>query len=223
VRLQQCSHPKAKDWNDSESLVKKVDYPEEVTALIGSLKRLPGIGPRSAERIAVWLLTHQDQYSADLAACVVAADKEVRTCLTCGFFATSSGCGLCDDEGRDQNILCIVEQATDVLPLERSGAFRGLYHSLGGRISPLDNVGPEDLNLKVLRDRIIGGSFEEVILAVGADVEGEATAHYLVDFLAQFPVSVTRLAQGLPAGGGLENADALTLSRALSGRKRMDD
>ena len=203
--------------------MKKIDYPEEVKTLIGSLKRLPGIGPRSAERIAVWLLTQGDRPSVGLAENVLAADREVRPCRTCGFFATSAGCDLCDDSGREQSLLCIVEQATDVLPLERSGAYRGLYHSLGGRISPLDNVGPEDLNLKGLRERLTQGGFDEIILAVGADVEGEATAHYLVDFLVPFSVKVTRLAQGLPAGGGLENADELTLSRALSGRKPMDD
>jgi recombination protein RecR len=203
--------------------VKQVDYPEQVKTLIGSLKRLPGIGPRSAERIAVWLLTRTDQSSATLAESVLSAEKEVHPCRTCGFFATSIGCDLCDDEGRDRSILCIVEQATDVLPLERSGAYRGLYHSLGGRISPLDNVGPEDLNLRMLQDRLRTGGYEEIILAVGADVEGEATAHYLVDFLAPFAMKVTRLAQGLPAGGGLENADELTLSRALSGRKTMED
>src|SRR5690606_27131373 len=141
-------------------------------------------------------------------------------CDTCGFFSTEDhGCAVCDGSQRDSRILCVVEQPTDILPLERSGAFRGYYHSLRGRISPLDNVGPEDLRIGVLIERLRGGAFAEVILALSSDVEGEATSNYLGEVLAGFPrVRVTRLAQGLPAGGGLGSADELTLMRALQGR-----
>ena len=146
----------------------------------------------------------------------------MRPCPKCGFFSTSDGCPVCTDPKRDDSLLCVVEQATDVLPLERSGAFKGRYHCLGGRLSPLDNVRPEDLRIEELLDRIgPDGQEIEVILALGADVEGEATAHYLAELLRKRRCKVTRIAQGLPAGGGLENADELTLLRALEGRRGM--
>ncbi len=199
--------------------MKKVEYPAEVTALIGNLKRLPGVGPRSAERIAIWLLQEKGEKIAEMAESLLEAGRRVAPCRVCGFFATDAGCVICGDNSRLRDCLCIVEEATDILPLERSGAYRGQYHSLGGRISPLDNVGPEDLNLVALFERLEGGVVEEVILAVGSDVEGEATANYLASCLEKFEVSVTRLAQGLPAGGGLDHADDLTLLRALEGRR----
>ena len=138
----------------------------------------------------------------------------------CGFFSTSeTGCALCDGTNRDAALLCVVEQPADILPLERSGAFRGHYHSLRGKISPLENVGPGDLRIGELLVRLRQGQFAEVILALGSDVEGEATAHYLAEALGEFDgLRITRLAQGLPAGGGLEHADELTLMRALQGR-----
>lgn len=201
----------------------KIDFPEEVKVLVEHLKRLPGIGPKSAERIAVWLLAQGGRFSDDLAAAVQRSGEQVRACSVCGFFESARlGCALCADTTRDAAALCVVEQPTDVLPLERTGAFKGLYHCLGGRIAPLENVGPEDLRIEGLIDRVAAG-VGEVILGVGSDVEGEATANYLSEILAQrFPaVEVTRLAQGLPAGGGLENADELTLYRALDGRRRV--
>lgn len=197
-----------------------VDYPLPVKVLIHQLKRLPGIGPKSAERIAIWLMQRGVDATAPFAEALHAAGTEVRECDVCGFFATESeGCAVCDGPGRDHAVLCVVEQPTDILPLERSGAFRGHYHSLRGKISPLENVGPEDLRIAELVTRIRDGHFAEVILAFSADVEGEATANYLVEILSEFDgVRVTRLAHGLPVGGGLENADELTLYRALEGR-----
>ena len=197
-----------------------VDYPEPVRMLIAHLKRLPGIGPKSAERIAIWLMQQGAEVSEPLSEALTTAGEEVRECAVCGFFSTEvTGCAVCDGHGRDQAVLCVVEQPTDILPLERSGAFRGHYHSLRGRISPLDNIGPDDLRIAELLDRVRDGHFAEVILALGADVEGEATANYLVEVLGEFDgVRVTRLAHGLPVGGGLENADELTLFRALEGR-----
>jgi len=197
-----------------------IDYPEPVRLLIEQLKRLPGVGPKSAERIAVWLLHQGRETSLHLSGALAAAAKEVGECGVCGFFSTeSNGCSVCDGQHREPHLLCIVEQPTDILPLERSGAFRGHYHSLRGRISPLDGVGPEDLRVGELVSRIEAGGFDEVILALGSDVEGEATCHYLAELLASFPgLRVTRLAQGLPAGGGLVHADEVTLMRALRGR-----
>jgi len=198
----------------------RADYPESVKALVGELKRLPGVGPRSAERMAIWLLQHPKADPLSLATALQAAKEEVVPCPVCGFFATRETCGICDDSKRDPSLLCVVEQATDVLPLERSGAFRGRYHCLGGKLSPLDRVSPEDLRIPQLVDRIETAEAElEVILALGADVEGEATSNYLAELLRGKNCRITRIAQGLPAGGGLDHADELTLMRALEGRR----
>ena len=200
--------------------MKRADFPEPVKALVGELKRLPGIGPRSAERIAVWLLQNPKANSSTLAEALRVAKEAIRPCPVCGFFATEAGCDVCDDPARDDRILCVVEQATDVLPLERSGAFRGRYHCLGGKLSPLDRVSPEDLRIPPLIRRIETAAEEiEVILALGSDVEGEATANYLAELLRGRNCKLTRIAQGLPAGGGLEHADELTLLRAMQGRR----
>jgi len=197
----------------------RADFPIPVRALIDELKRLPGIGPRSAERMAVWLLQNKKAEPKVLADALVKADDEIIACPVCGFFATPETCGICDDPKRDGTLLCVVEQATDVIPLERSGAFKGRYHCLGGKLSPLDRVSPEDLNIPGLMRRLENGEEVEIILALGADVEGEATSNYLADMLRGKPVKLTRIAQGLPAGGGLEHADELTLIRALQGRR----
>jgi recombination protein RecR len=198
----------------------RADYPESVKALVGELKRLPGVGPRSAERMAIWLLQHPKADPLSLATALQVAKEEVVPCPVCGFFATRETCGICDDPKRDPSLLCVVEQATDVLPLERSGAFRGRYHCLGGKLSPLDRVSPEDLRIPQLVERIETAETElEVILALGADVEGEATSNYLAELLRGKNCRITRIAQGLPAGGGLDHADELTLMRALEGRR----
>ncbi|MDA7922281.1 recombination mediator RecR [Verrucomicrobiales bacterium] len=198
----------------------QVDYPEPVKALISQLKQLPGIGPKSAERIAVWMMQQGSDSSGLFAEVVERAGRLVVECRTCGFFSTEEfGCGICDGQQRDLAAICIVEQPTDILPLERSGAYRGHYHSLRGRISPLDNIGPEDLRIGALVTRLREGAFTEVILALSSDVEGEATSNYLAEILSEFSgLRVSRLAQGLPAGGGLDSADELTLMRALQGR-----
>ena len=201
--------------------MKRIEYPAAIRVLIGELKRMPGIGPRSAERIALWMMQSRDARPAEIARAVAEVTASVRPCGQCGFFTTEMLCEICADAARDRTQLCVVEQPTDILPLERTGVFRGLYHTLGGRIAPLDHVGPEDLRIDALLERIKTQPPVEVILALGADVEGEATANYLVDLLRELPISVTRLAHGLPAGGGLEHADELTLSRALSGRVRL--
>ncbi len=200
----------------------RADFPDPVKALIGELKRLPGIGPRSAERMAVWLMQSPKAEPTALAGALQWAKESIRPCPGCGFFATATGCGICDDPSRDDQILCVVEQATDVLPLERAGAFRGRYHCLGGKLSPLDRVSPEDLRIPSLLRRVAAASAPiEVILALGSDVEGEATANYLAELLRGKNCRLTRIAQGLPAGGGLEHADELTLLRAMQGRRNM--
>ncbi len=207
--------------------MRKADYPEEIRSLIAQLKRLPGIGPRSAERVALSLLTTRKTVAGDLARALDAGVRNVTTCAVCGFFqSTGRPCILCDDPGRDPSLLCVVEQPTDVIPLDRTGAYNGHYHVLGGRLSPLDNVHPENLRIPQLTHRLAAGAVREIILATGSDVEGDATAHFLADHVAPLatadhPLAITRLAQGLPAGGGLDHADDLTLHRALSGRRHM--
>jgi recombination protein RecR len=198
--------------------VKPADYPEPFTALVRELRRLPGVGPRSAERMALWLLEDRERPTAFAEALGMARDG-LRHCTECGFFSVEEICVICAEDGRE-SLLCVVERATDILPIERSGAFRGRYHALGGRLSPLEHVGPEDLRLGELTARLDRGAFTEVILALSTDVEGEATANYLVEILAPRGVRVSRLAQGMPAGGGLEHADELTLARALVGRRQ---
>jgi recombination protein RecR len=198
----------------------RADFPITVRNLVAELKRLPGVGPRSAERMAVWLLQNKKAEPLKLSEAVIHAYETIIPCPICGFFATQEICEICADTKRDESLLCVVEQATDVLPLERSGAFKGKYHCLGGKLSPLDRVSPEDLNIPELLRRVDSndGSLE-IILALGADVEGEATSNYLADMLRGKSAKVTRIAQGLPAGGGLEHADELTLIRALQGRR----
>ena len=202
--------------------MRRIDYPEPLQRLVAQLKRLPGIGPRSAERIALWLVGTDRQESSrgrEVAETMLENAAKVRPCRDCGFFTTEETCEICRDEARADAPLCVVEQATDILPLERTGVFKGRYHALGGRLAPLDHVGPEDLSIDRLLERVKDGHATEIILALGADVEGEATAQYLAGLLKDFPeVTVTRIAQGLPAGGGLESADELTLSRAMTGR-----
>ena len=204
--------------------MRRIDYPEPLQRLTTQLKRLPGIGPRSAERIALWLVGGPQRPDSgnrgrEVAESILESAAKVRPCADCGFFTTEELCDICRDENRADGPLCVVEQATDILPLERTGVFKGRYHALGGRLAPLDHVGPEDLTIDHLIERVRSGHATEIILALGADVEGEATAQYLAGLLQEVEgVTVTRIAQGLPAGGGLENADELTLSRAMTGR-----
>lgn len=201
--------------------MKRIEYPAAIKALIVELKRMPGVGPRGAERIALWMIQSRDARALEIGRAITEVTNNVRACPRCGFFTTEPLCEICGDAARDPAAICVVEQPTEILPLERTGVFRGFYHALGGRISPLDHVGPEDLRIDALIERIKAERPAEIILALGADVEGEATANYLAGLLRELPVSVTRLAQGMPAGGGLESADELTLSRALAGRTKL--
>ena len=196
-----------------------LDYPAPFNHLARELRRLPGLGPRSAERCALWLLGHKDARPGLLAEAITQAASSVHPCRDCGFFAVGEICEICSQPARQGRELCVVEQATDLLPLERSGVFGGLYHALGGRLAPLDHIGPDQLRIGRLLERIQHQKPSEVILALSADVEGEATTHYLVEILAPLGVPATRIAHGLPAGGGLEHADQLTLQRALAGRR----
>jgi recombination protein RecR len=198
--------------------MKPADYPEPFRKLARELRRLPGIGPRTAERIALWIVSSKDAHPLELARALRGAAEGLRSCAICGFFATQEHCDICQDETRLGREICVVEQATDILPIERTGAFRGRYHVLGGRLAPLDHIGPDQLRISALLERVKAEAPAEVILALSADVEGEATTNYLSEALGPLGVRVTRIAHGLPAGGGLEHADPLTLQRALAGR-----
>src|SRR2546430_2695859 len=154
---------------------------------------MPGVGPRSAERIALWMVQARTDQPEQIAGAITTTRQEIRPCTLCGFFATEELCQICRDESRALELLCVVEQATDILPLEKTNSFRGCYHALGGRISPLDHVAPEDLRIKELMERIERGSFSEIIFALAADVEGEATTNYLVDLLKGKSLKLTRI------------------------------
>jgi recombination protein RecR len=201
--------------------LRKTEYPSAIRDLITQLRQMPGVGPRSAERIALWMVQSRGDQPENIARAISATRQSVRACSLCGFFTMEVVCGICSDTSRVTDLLCVVEQPTDILPLEKTSAFRGRYHSLGGRISPLDHVGPDDLRIKELLARLEQEKFSEIILALAADVEGEATTNYLVELLKPFSIPLTRIAHGLPAGGGLESADELTLYQALSGRRSL--
>jgi len=196
------------------------DYPAPIRDLIAQFKSLPGLGPRSAERLVLWLMGRGARHVPELSAALTHLEERIVECPQCGFFREKDApCIFCDNPRRNQKLLCIVETAADVLKLERSGAYTGLYHVLGGKLSPLDNITPADLRISSAVQRAQDLHAEEVIIALGSDVEGEATANYVADLLRSTGIKITRLAQGMPAGGGLEHVDELTLHQALSGRR----
>ena len=186
---------------------------------IESLSRLPTIGRKTAQRLAFHLLRVPREEALALAQSIVDLREQIRDCEDCFNLTDAERCAICTDPRRDRRLLCVVEHPTNLLALEATAAFRGLYHVLGGALSPLKDVGPDDLHVRELMERVREQGFEEVVLATNPDVEGEATAVYLSRLVAPLGVRVTRLAQGLPAGGDLEFTDALTLRRALEGRQ----
>jgi recombination protein RecR len=198
-----------------------MDYPRPVQNLISQLSRLPGIGKRGAERIALHLLKADGDTSKQLAQAILETKSKIRNCSRCGNYTEQDPCEICSSSRREQRVLCVVEGPNDILTLERTGAFAGVYHALMGRISPLNDIGPEKLRVAALLERVGKEKPTEVILAMGADVESEATAHYLAEQLKPLGVNVSRIGLGLPAGSALESADEVTLSRALEGRRKL--
>ncbi|MBY8917253.1 recombination mediator RecR [Nitratireductor sp. L1-7-SE] len=190
----------------------------EIERLIQLLARVPGLGPRSARRAALHLIKKKDQLFAPLTAAMAEAVDKVRVCSTCGNVDTSDPCTLCTDPRRDGTTIIVVEDVSDLWALERAGAMNARYHVLGGTLSPLDGIGPDDLNIKRLVGRVAEGGVSELILAVNATVEGQTTAHYITDQVAGMEVKVTRLAHGVPVGGELDYLDEGTLSAALKSR-----
>jgi len=195
--------------------------PEPIVALTAALAKLPGVGPRSAERIALHVVQAESAQVRLLAETLLAALERIRFCDVCGALTEKSPCAICDDARRDASLVCLVEKAVDILSLEKSGNYRGKFHVLGGKISPLDGVEPDDLRITELEQRLANEPIQELIIALGTDVEGDATSHYLAKRLARSGLKISRIGFGLPAGSGLEFADELTLNRALEGRREM--
>ena len=201
--------------------------PEPVIRLIESLSRLPGVGPKTAQRLTYHLLRAPEAEARALAAALVAVRDEIVYCATCFNITDQPICSICLDGARDDSRLCVVEEPLDVLALERTGAFRGRYHVLHGAISPMDGIGPDRLKVRELLDRTAararqGAPYEEVVLATNPTLEGEATAMYLAERLAGDVGSITRIARGIPVGGDLEYADEVTLGRAFEGRRDVE-
>jgi recombination protein RecR len=197
-------------------------YEGAVQDLIDELGRLPGVGPKSAQRIAFHLLAAEPADVSRLAAALQRVKDEVKFCKTCGNVAEADECRICKDARRDLTVICVVEEPKDVVAIERTREFRGRYHVLGGAISPIEGIGPDDLRVRELLLRLQDGVVTELILATDPNLEGEATATYLARLIKPIGLKVTRLASGLPVGGDLEYADEVTLGRAFSGRRLLD-
>lgn len=196
-------------------------YDGAVQELIDELGRLPGVGPKSAQRIAFHILDQDPQDVQALAAALLNVKEKVHFCEICGNVTEAQRCSICTDPRRLDSIICVVEESKDIVAIERTREFRGRYHVLGGAINPIQGIGPEDLRIRELLGRIGEGEVNEVILATDPNIEGEATAAYLIRLLTPFGLTISRLASGLPVGGDLEYADEITLSRAFEGRQRI--
>jgi len=196
-------------------------YEGPIQELIDELARLPGIGPKSAQRLAFWLVKAPADEAKALSRAIVEAKEKIFFCRECGNVAEGDLCRICKDPSRDATVICVVEEPKDAATIEKAGVVKGRYHILGGAISPLDGVGPEDLRVQELLDRVGRDGVTEVILATNPNLEGNATAMYVAAMLKPLGVTVTRLASGLPVGGDLEYADEVTLSQALEGRREM--
>jgi recombination protein RecR len=195
--------------------------PEPVTRLIEAFAQLPGIGPKTASRLTFYLLRRPAEQAEVLAEALRDLKQKTVFCSVCFNITEQSPCAICRDEGRDRSILCVVEEPLDVVAIDRTGEYRGLYHVLHGAISPVEGIGPDELRINELLSRLKAEPVQEVLLATNPNLEGEATAMYLARLVQPLGVRVTRLARGLPVGGDLEYADAVTLSRALEGRREM--
>lgn len=194
---------------------------EPIARLTAQLARLPGIGMKTAQRLSYFLLGVPSEQALELAEAITAARKQVYACPICGGYTDQTPCAYCRDTGREDGILCVVQDARDIAAMEKSREFHGKYHVLHGTLSPMEGIGPEDIRIKELVERVESGLIKEVILATNPDVEGEATAVYIARMLKAYDVRVTRLAHGIPIGGNLEYTDEVTLARALLGRREI--
>ena len=194
---------------------------EPVSRLIGELSKLPGIGPKSAARLAYHFLRSPEADARELAAAIISVKEDTVLCSLCQNIADTDPCAICTSEERDPTVICVVKEPLDILALERTGKYRGRYHVLHGVLSPMDGIGPDDLRIRELLDRLKSDSVKEIILATNPNLEGEATAMYIQKLLSHQGIRLTRLARGLPMGSDLEYADEVTLGRALAGRREM--
>lgn len=194
---------------------------ETMARVLEEFEKLPGIGPKSAQRIVFWLLNHDDESAFRLAEAIEDVKRTIHFCPKCFNYAEGDTCAICADPERDVTSVCVVEEPRDVLSIEKTGRFKGLYHVLGGVISPMDGVGPEDLHIRELIARLSDGTITEVLVATNPNVEGETTATYLARLMKPLGVKVTRLASGLPVGADLEFADEVTLGRAIEARREL--
>jgi recombination protein RecR len=195
-------------------------HPGPIQRLITELSRLPGIGQRTAQRLAFHILRADDEVALALADSIREVKEKVGLCEVCFNLAEGPRCRICEDASRNPALICVVEEPSDVIPIERTGEYRGLYHVLGGALSPIDGIDPDDLKLAELVRRVDGGHVEEIVIATNPTTTGEATAHHIADLLRD-RVAITRLASGLPVGADLEHADEVTLGRALAGRRAL--
>jgi recombination protein RecR len=198
-----------------------VRYAAPITRLLEELERLPGVGPKSAQRIAYWLLTADSADAERLASAITEVKRTIHFCPVCFNFAEGELCSVCGDPERDRSAVCVVEEPRDLVAVDRTGSFHGVYHVLQGAISPIDGIGPERLRVRELIDRLGENEITEVVIATNPNVEGETTALYLARLIKPLGIKVTRIASGLPVGGDLEYADEVTLGRAMDARREM--
>lgn len=198
-----------------------MDYPGPVAKLVNELNKLPGVGPKTAQRLSFFILKEAPEEAEKLARAIVEARRSVKYCSVCSSLTDIDPCAICRNENRDRSIVCVVEDPRDVISIERSREFRGVYHVLKGAISPMDGIGPDDLTIKELLERLKDGTVKEVVLATNSSVEGEATAMYIARLIRPMGIKVTRIAHGIPVGGDLEYADEVTLARAFEGRREI--
>ncbi|HLS35658.1 MAG TPA: recombination mediator RecR [Bacillota bacterium] len=196
-------------------------YPEPISKLIDSFTKLPGIGPKTAVRLAFFVLTMNDDDVLDFANSLVSAKRELNHCTICGHITDRDPCSICEDDSRDDSVICVVEDPRDVIAMEKTKEFHGRYHVLNGIISPMDGIGPEDINVPSLLERLKDETIEEIILATNPNIEGEATAMYISRLVKPSGIRTTRIAHGLPVGGDLEYADEVTLAKSLEGRREV--
>ena len=198
-----------------------MEYPGPVAKLVNELNKLPGVGPKTAQRLAFFILNEPPEGAERLARTIIEARRSVKYCSVCSSLTDTDPCAICRNPSRDKTIICVVEEPRDVISIERSREFRGIYHVLRGAISPMDGIGPDDLTINQLLARLKDNSVKEVVLATNSTVEGEATAMYIARLIHPMGMKVTRIAHGIPVGGDLEYADEVTLARAFEGRREI--
>jgi recombination protein RecR len=208
--------------SDISLKLNNMEFPQNLAKLIDNLAKLPGIGPKSAQRIAYYLITEPNGVAVSLGNAILMAKEKTRYCESCFNFTEDRFCQICSDPNRDKTLLCVVEEPKDIFLVEKTNEFHGLYHVLGGALSPLEGIGPEKLNIAALENKVAAGDFQEIIICTNPNLEGETTANYLFKLLNNYVNNISKPARGIPMGADLEYADGLTLSRAFEGRSKMN-